>query len=134
MYRAMKRNKKDVPWITKDNPTLTEFLSSLPTREEDETVWFHTQCSVSRLLTDSSGKFAAGSVLRFEQLQDDFDQLCRKLELGSVTLPGLRSGLLPAEQAALYDDYSRRWVSEVHGDDIERFGYEFPSFPEFTDV
>lgn len=131
MYRNARLNNKGGFWLSED-PTLQEFIEKLPSREEDFKVWIHTQCTVSELLTDPSGKFVAGTVIRFENLHEDFDSLCRNLGLGKISLPHRNDGRLPlSEQMMLHDDFSRDWVAATYAADIERFGY---TFPESSDV
>lgn len=130
MYRSARLNGRGGGWLSAD-PTLHEFVDSLPSKEEDTKVWFHTQCSVSELMTDKDEVFQAGTVLRFENLQEDFDNLCQKLALGKIDLPKRSfSGLSDTDHAALHNEYTRSWVSEVHAADIARFGYEFPESPD----
>lgn len=72
------------------------------------------------------GRLFVDHMIRFENLQKDFDQVCRRLGLPTGTLPRLKGGYNPkAHYSRLYSDRSREIVARRHRNDIEQFGYRF---------
>ncbi len=69
---------------------------------------------------------AAGLVMRFEHLQEDFDLVLERLGLGRWEIP--YRNVTPdrgKEYRPYYDDRSRRLVASVYREIIRRFDYEF---------
>jgi hypothetical protein len=65
-------------------------------------------------------------VIRFENLQGDFDEVCRKLGLPRRELPRLKTGFnTKSHYSRLYSDRTREIVGRRHRNDIEQFGYRF---------
>ena len=76
---------------------------------------------------DPDGKPYADIYLRYENLQAEFDQACRKLSLPLSTLPSLKTAARRKEHpyAAFYDNELRELVYEVNRNTIDFFGYTF---------
>ncbi len=71
-------------------------------------------------------------ILRFENLQGDFDALCKALDTPKPDLPYFtamsgREGKNNKHYSAYYDDELHDIVATRHLRDIERFGYTFES-------
>ena len=65
-------------------------------------------------------------VIRFENLQEDFDEVCRRTGLPPARLPTLKSGYrAKTHYSRYYDDRTREIVSQRYRRDIEQFGYRF---------
>lgn len=66
----------------------------------------------------------ADYVVRFEHLQDDYNELCRKIGIKSVELPRL----VPSKHDHYREYYDKEMgdiVADVYSDDIENFNYTF---------
>lgn len=73
------------------------------------------------------GDVCVDSVIRYERLEDDLTELCRRLGLPNVELPRLKVGLRKAghHYSEYYDDDSREIVAVRHANDLRVFGYVF---------
>jgi hypothetical protein len=67
-------------------------------------------------------------VIRYENLAEDFQELCKRISLPKIELPHLKSGFRKGyHYSEYYDEESRNIVAERHRNDIRLFGYEFES-------
>lgn len=74
-------------------------------------------------LVEDSGKLLVDFVGRFENLEEDFREVCRRIGI-SVELPHInKSGR--AGYRDYYDDETRELTARLYAEDIERFGYRF---------
>jgi hypothetical protein len=100
---------------------LIDFLERTP-RDHNQRAHRRTQLSFAR---SSTGKFAIDTVLRYENLGQDFQKLVSNLGRGDLSLPWHGR----AHRARDYRDYftveARRLVEESYGEDIEAFKYAF---------
>lgn len=66
-------------------------------------------------------------VIRYENLLEEYANICKKLGLPSAELPRLKGGIRDAKYhySALYDEESKAIVAEQHKNDIRLFGYKF---------
>lgn len=67
------------------------------------------------------------SVIRYENLIEDFRNICTKLGLPKIDLPRLKGGIRPGghHYSEYYDEETREIVAEQHKNDIRLFGYKF---------
>lgn len=67
------------------------------------------------------------AVIRYENLLEDYSNICKKLGLPSSELPRLKGGIRSARYhySELYDEESKEIVAEQHKNDIRWFGYKF---------
>jgi len=73
---------------------------------------------------DTEGNKIVDFVGRFESLQNDFDEACRRLNIETATLPVInKSRHLPYRE--YYNERTRQMVAEAFKKDIETFHYEF---------
>jgi hypothetical protein len=73
----------------------------------------------------SGGKVMVQHVLRYEQLDHDFDQLCRVLHADVGQLLKLNRSKRSADYRPYYTPEMSRQVEQLYASDIETFGYEF---------
>jgi hypothetical protein len=74
------------------------------------------------------GTVVVDRMLRYESLQDDLDDVCRRLGVPPVDLPRVKIDYRPAETRdyrVMYDDESVQIVADVCRREIELFGYVF---------
>lgn len=66
-------------------------------------------------------------VVRYEQLNDDFDELCRRVGVPRLDIPRLKTGIRKDKRPYwdYYDDDTRDIVGELHRNDLRLFGYQF---------
>ena len=73
------------------------------------------------------GELCVDFVIRFERLNEDLAEVCRRVGLPTLDLPHLKSGLRQGGRsyAEYYDEPSKAIVADRHHNDIRLFGYEF---------
>ncbi|MBI3154321.1 MAG: sulfotransferase family 2 domain-containing protein [Burkholderiales bacterium] len=73
------------------------------------------------------GELCVDYVIRYEQLQQGYDEVCNRIGVASSTLPRLKSGI--REGGRHYRDYfdaaTRDLVAHRHAHDLRLFGYVF---------
>lgn len=67
----------------------------------------------------------ADVVMRFEQLQADFDGVLDRLGIAHVHIPVSNTTSRDADYRSYYTPRAREIVADVFAPDLERFGYEF---------
>ena len=79
------------------------------------------------LIYDQSGRFPVDQVIRFESLEEGFNQVRKQLGLSGGKLPRMNSSRHGTEKESLpYQAYykleTRLWVSELYRSDIGKSG------------
>jgi|SaaInlV_165m_DNA_1040744.scaffolds.fasta_scaffold61893_2 hypothetical protein len=69
-------------------------------------------------------KIVVDNIIRFEKLNEGFDDLCERLGVPDIKLPHLNK-TKHAHYTDYYDNETRRLVAEKYAKDIEHFGYRF---------
>lgn len=80
--------------------------------------------AVSRYISTSDGREAAGTILRFEDLGRDFDAFAASLGF-RLTLPHENRSRRVQDWRQYYSEATRARISRFYSEDIARFGYEF---------
>jgi hypothetical protein len=89
---------------------------------------FHLDTSITPqvdYVTDRHGRLIVDFIGRYERLDRDFADICRRIGVPLATLPHRRQAVDRADYRRYYDDDTAERVARHFADDIERFGYRF---------
>ena len=75
--------------------------------------------------TSMGGKVMVDRVLRFENLDPEFRELCAEIGIDPKTLPKMNRSDRTRDYQQYYDDTTRKLVELLYASDIETFGYSF---------
>ncbi len=93
-------------------------------------LWGHDFGSQLRWIRDADGRVDMDYIGRFENLAEDFAEVCGRLGIGQIPLPHkLNVGRGRPHYSTFYDRHTRDLVAEHFAEDIEYFGYEFADPP-----
>lgn len=79
----------------------------------------------SNYLVDMEGRMLVDFVGRYENLQEDYETVCREIGVSAKRLPEKRVAKRRGAYREYYDDESAEWVARHFAADIEMFGYRF---------
>lgn len=71
------------------------------------------------------GKIGVENYLRFENLAEDLDAICRTLGIRTPQLRHLNASRRDTGYRDYYTDSTRTFVAQKYAEDLEMFGYEF---------
>ena len=68
-------------------------------------------------------------VIRYENLEEDLNEVCKRIGIPPVELPHLKTGFRQKRHhySEYFDDTSKARVAEKHKNDLTLFGYDFES-------
>lgn len=75
-------------------------------------------------ISDKNGKLIVDFIGRIENLQEDFQKLCKTLKINNITLPHSNSSLRK-DYRGYYSKESKSLVEKTFAEDIKLFGYTF---------
>ena len=72
-------------------------------------------------------QLCADFVIRYEHLEEDFNEVCRHIGIPASGLPHLKTGIRKQTRhfTDYYDDETREIVADLHKNDLRYFGYEY---------
>lgn len=97
------------------NHSFSEFLKDLNPFLKQE------QCD---FILDENGEPGVDFVGRFENLEQDFQTIAKKLNISGITLP-VRNRTKHKHYSYYYTDETRELVADLFKNDIKMFGYKF---------
>lgn len=103
--------------------TLLDVLRSPPLNGID---YRHlTRPQVAILRDPNSKRLVTDDLIRFENLQDDFDRICDRLDKPRQLLPHVNAGHRLRNYRKYFDRETRRQAEHMFREDLDAFGYEF---------
>lgn len=75
-------------------------------------------------MVDKNGVLRMDFIGRFENIDDDFNVICKKLNLPNSSLPHV-NGFDHKDYREYYNDEDREYVANLYKRDIDYFGYTF---------
>lgn len=123
-YHHLKRER---PQLLEGHP---DFASFLRYKLHPERPWqYHIDTSISLqtdYLVDLHGRLLTDHIGRYEQLQDDFALICKRIGIAPITLPHKREGKgRERDYRSYYDADTAELVARHFAVDIERLNYRF---------
>lgn len=122
-YHHLKRERPHLVAHVKDFADFVRFKLD-PERAYE----YHLDTSIemqSDYLKDLSGRIVVDFIGRYEQLQDDFDQVCERIGVAKRPLPHKRQAKDRSDYRRYYDDRTADLVAQRFRPDIEAFRYRF---------
>jgi hypothetical protein len=103
--------------------SVAELLTIHVDGRKTNSIWIHSLPLV--FYTHFKGRQFVDFIGRFEQLQQDFDQVCRVIGLEPVALPRMNTTERLADYSSYFDAKTRDLVARRYHEDIAAFGYSF---------
>ena len=82
-----------------------------------------------RHLTDFDGNLLVDFVGRFERIEQDFHEACRRGRIPLLSLPHRRKATARDDYRTYYTDRLAQMIASKHRADVDRFGYTFDPEP-----
>jgi hypothetical protein len=80
-------------------------------------------------LTDTSNNIVATDILKFENLESDYDDFCEKYKIKNNLIKMNGNPNKPkVNKSLLYDDEMKKAVEGVFGNDLKHFNYTYKKF------
>lgn len=75
-------------------------------------------------ITDEEDRIIVDYIGKFESLEQDFNQICQKINMPELTLPHINI-TKREDYRKYYDEQTREWVAKRFARTIKRFNYSF---------
>ena len=108
-----------------DNPNYEDYKRF--TKDNNFSSWMNPPLKMGpnfKALVDESNNFLMDFIGKFENLQEDFNTICDKIEIPQQKLPH-KNKTNHKHYTEYYDEETRQLVAKKFAKDIEYFGYEF---------
>ncbi|MBN2720893.1 MAG: sulfotransferase family 2 domain-containing protein, partial [Proteobacteria bacterium] len=118
--------RRERPHLLKDIPDFPSFIRWKldPSRPYQ----YHIDTSIERqvdYLKDLDGTILVDFIGKYENLQEDYEEACRRIGITPPTLPHKRQAKGRTAYSDYYDEETRKLVGDFFREDIETFGYGF---------
>jgi len=127
-YHHIRREVPDIMEAIEDFPQFIRWKL-----DPDRPYHYHVDTSIelqSDYLIDLRGRVIVDFLGRYERLQEDFDEVCRRIGVARRQLPQKRKAKDRGAYREYYDDETAELVARHFRRDIEEFGYRFdPTVP-----
>lgn len=72
-------------------------------------------------------QLCADFVIRYENLEEDYNEVCRRIGIPVTGLPHLKTGIRQERRSIsnYYDNETRDIIAQLHRNDLRLFGYQF---------
>jgi hypothetical protein len=107
---------------TRDRPLL-DCLRNPPRDGHDYRHFTRPQLAILR--DPQSGRLVTDDLIRFEQMQPDFDRVCDRMGRPRQPLPHLNASKRSRAYRDYFDAETRRLADQIFAEDIAVFGYNF---------
>ncbi|HHL45924.1 MAG TPA: sulfotransferase [Gammaproteobacteria bacterium] len=119
--------------IRRERPHLMEGIDDFPSfirwkLDPERPYQYHIDTSIqlqSDYLIDLHGNLLTDFIGKYENLQQDFDEVCRRIGIAPRQLPHKRQATDRNDYRKYYDDNHAEMVANHFKTDIELFGYRF---------
>lgn len=118
--------RRERPHLMKDLPSFEAFLKHK--LNPDRPYVFHFDVSIERqsdYLMDLDGTILTDFIGRYENLEEDFQEACRRIGIRAPALPHKRKASDRQDYRAYYSAETAELVAWHYRRDIELFGYRF---------
>lgn len=122
-YHHIRRERPQVMAHIKDFPDFIRWKL-----DPERPYQYHVDTSIqlqSDYLIDLHGKLLTDFIGHYENLQEDFDTVCRHIGVAQRPLPHKRQAKTRQDYRSYYDDETAERVAEFFKADIEALGYRF---------
>lgn len=112
--------------VTKEVPVLRfeEYLNiSFKEKKSHDDMRFISPCM--DWITDSNGNILVDYIGKFENLKEDFNIICKKINIPDVALPHINKNRNKESYRPYYTNKSAELVANAFAKDIMEFNYEF---------
>ncbi len=116
--------KRHYPHLLKGREDFESFLRWKLDRQRPYIYHLDTPTQ-SEYIKDIDGSLLVDFVGRYENLQEDFDEVCRRIGVKPIKLPHRRHTKDRKDYRVYYNDSTAELVYNYFREDIERFGYSF---------
>jgi hypothetical protein len=104
------------------NRTLEDVLRNPPQDGHD---YRHLTRPQTAILVDEDGELIADFVIRYEALQEGYDQVCDLIGKSRMILPVANTTKRDRDYRTYFNPVTRRLAEDHFKDDLNAFGYEF---------
>jgi len=118
--------RKERPQLIKDIPDFPAFIRWK--LDPDRPYQYHIDTSIERqsdYLKDLDGTILVDFVGKYENLQEDYEEACRRIGIKPPPLPHKRKAEGRVDYRRYYDEVTAGMVASYFKDDIESFGYRY---------
>ena len=118
--------KRERPHLVENIPDFSEFIRWK--LDPERPYQYHIDTSIeiqADYLKDMDGTILVDFIGKYENLQEDYEEACRRIGIKPPKLPHKRQAKDRKDYRSYYDDNTADLISEYFSSDIKVFGYSF---------